>query len=757
MRSARVGVTVILVWLATPANATVARTAEYELPSADFRGTKSGEEIVAAPAQPSGGVVLTSFRTYSTYRDDDFSVEIEEQASGQMRFAWSRGDGAVAIDIHRVALPAGARILERTILTSDALREEGLPARRTWQMARGERCILLTELRQTSGSDDDASYRLTTNNRAGGNDTCTLDIDFGHGKRDFKFVVSVLVWDPSTVDLPVTITRLRTTKESEVVSVEDLPRGAFRLITPVVDWGSDDDVSFGITAIPQRDGDLVSLRRSFGFREIEFEILDVGRSVPPEPGECEDLDGDGFGRYGSAACAQSTADCNDADPEVHPGGSEVAGDGVDNDCSKRTDDNGCTWGSRDCNRCVEDVEGQFAGFGLPNAPPAPYWLEQGFESLAVDRVPPNGRFTFHSGAGWTIPGLDNPFDPIDDDHGHVQGFARVPGLGEEDWFVFSRSNKGGRAAGLVFMRLNGEDTIEPIPGRNGERLVAPPDERDTFWEETPSSDDPDDDRGPNTHVHIPETNHPGGLQVLGHLVAVPSYCNHSSCNNRAFVDFYDAAVCAVDPLTDDCLVNRKALPDRWYISSNKAYYVAVTRVPDGRYVMVVNRSDYGPAQSFISSTTTIDASTEWLHRTRQTWTRNFENGSNTYQNMNFVTECTTRSIYLLGFAQDRGFGTNTNFIDLFRVKIENESDVDIRRLRRAWYLDEFEDSCEMDGGAGVYVTPHGEMIVYCSQGRTREGNPEDDPRFLDFAEHTSATNGAGLKSDSLDDGTSPIR
>jgi hypothetical protein len=44
----------------------------------------------------------------------------------------------------------------------------------------------------------------------------------------------------------------------------------------------------------------------------------------------------------------------------------------------------------------------------------------------------------------------------------------------------------------------------------------------------------------------------------------------------------------------------------------------------------------------------------------------------------------------------------------------------------------------MEGGASVYVTPRGEMVVYCSQSRTRG---DEDPRFLGFAEHTSATNG----------------
>ena len=65
-----------------------------------------------------------------------------------------------------------------------------------------------------------------------------------------------------------------------------------------------------------------------------------------------DLDGDGYGANGSgeASCDEPsgsvvvTGDCNDRDADIHPGGSEVCGDGIDNDCSG--DDNGlCLGGS----------------------------------------------------------------------------------------------------------------------------------------------------------------------------------------------------------------------------------------------------------------------------------------------------------------------------------------------------------------------------------------------------------------------------
>jgi hypothetical protein len=53
---------------------------------------------------------------------------------------------------------------------------------------------------------------------------------------------------------------------------------------------------------------------------------------------CRDLDGDGFGAPGNAACpAGPLTDCNDGNPLAHPGATEVC-DGVDNDCDTQTDE-----------------------------------------------------------------------------------------------------------------------------------------------------------------------------------------------------------------------------------------------------------------------------------------------------------------------------------------------------------------------------------------------------------------------------------
>ena len=49
---------------------------------------------------------------------------------------------------------------------------------------------------------------------------------------------------------------------------------------------------------------------------------------------CIDTDGDGYGSPGSATCTNGSAtDCNNNSSSIHPGATEICGDGIDQDCS----------------------------------------------------------------------------------------------------------------------------------------------------------------------------------------------------------------------------------------------------------------------------------------------------------------------------------------------------------------------------------------------------------------------------------------
>jgi hypothetical protein len=55
---------------------------------------------------------------------------------------------------------------------------------------------------------------------------------------------------------------------------------------------------------------------------------------------CIDMDGDGFGNPASPLCMYPDLDCDDTNPEIHPGMYEIC-DGLDNDCDNVIDDECC--------------------------------------------------------------------------------------------------------------------------------------------------------------------------------------------------------------------------------------------------------------------------------------------------------------------------------------------------------------------------------------------------------------------------------
>ncbi len=100
----------------------------------------------------------------------------------------------------------------------------------------------------------------------------------------------------------------------------------------------------------------------------EFFDFDRFRTKIPPP--CFDIDGDGFGFPGSAACTNGPAeDCDDDDSDVYPFAPEPCDDGLDNDCDLQIDcdDTDCAADPA----CIPDGDGDGVGDNIDVCPTTP--------------------------------------------------------------------------------------------------------------------------------------------------------------------------------------------------------------------------------------------------------------------------------------------------------------------------------------------------------------------------------------------------
>ncbi len=114
-------------------------------------------------------------------------------------------------------------------------------------------------------------------------------------------------------------------------------------------------VSYSPTAVGDDSATLVFSRDSDGTAE---ELLQVSLSGTGAPVPGADADGDGY-----ASDQDGGDDCDDTDPNVNPGATEVCGDGVDNDCDGTTDvgADADTDGSDSCLDCDDNDINTFPG------------------------------------------------------------------------------------------------------------------------------------------------------------------------------------------------------------------------------------------------------------------------------------------------------------------------------------------------------------------------------------------------------------
>ncbi len=348
-------------------------------------------------------------------------------------------------------------------------------------------------------------------------------------------------------------------------------------------------------------------------------------------------------------------------------------------------DTSCEWGAANCNRCVWNV------------------------SAELDRLQNNyrsaGRIRF---AGYAYPTPGYILHRISNgSYEHVQSIGRIAGVGNNEYMVFTHSTasgQSGKQGALAVVRMGA-----------GQNTGGGP-----FYGMPYGSGSNQNTSNRTVARTYAGNNHPGGLSVLGHYVYVAQWCqdhgNYGWCNeSSATVHGMGFSVYDVSKANLNSSINSNPPIHRYYrhvygeswIGSKSTASVAAVKLSSGQYLVALGRSG-GREYGFYTATSPTGPFT-------------FHNSSRIGywgENATIVTECSTGDLYMF---QIEGYGSSDDVdkVHLYKLVLNNGligfQYVKSRTFHcRGSSIDGASNWCHFDAGAGMYVTPGGNLILYAT-------------------------------------------
>ncbi|MDH3545858.1 MAG: hypothetical protein OEN22_02090 [Gammaproteobacteria bacterium] len=369
----------------------------------------------------------------------------------------------------------------------------------------------------------------------------------------------------------------------------------------------------------------------------------------------------------------------------------------------------CRYGDPACNRCVTDVVAAFNA--LPSRPTS----RIRYTSAGGRRLPPSNTVLAEF-AGWTS---------------HVQGIARIAGIPPERWFVLSRSRPGNAGGGGFFLVELGD-----LDGNGGDAFSV-------------TATEPGANTRTRFYYPMRGTDHPGGLQTIGQILAITASCDErSACGQRTFIDFFNLATPEhARHLQRFELDGSRGEPRQ----PSHATSVAVTKLLDGTYLMFVHgKDDRAEGWFYRSRSTRIDPFTRWDYL--QHW--NAENGgvvpagqfTGRYQNTTFLTQCDSGRVFMVG-AGNPDFGAVTisadgpldvgrGLLHLFVLESPDDKSIRFRAVAGRAFSQSDDGFCSFRAGAMPHVTPSGDLVLYCTAHKANTNifnDPDSKLKLSEFA------------------------
>lgn len=368
----------------------------------------------------------------------------------------------------------------------------------------------------------------------------------------------------------------------------------------------------------------------------------------------------------------------------------------------------CEPGDPRCAPCVRDVEQVFQHGRLGYRPTASGATEEG----------PTGRLRLDLRLGASLPPDGRVVTGAGGPHSHPESIVRVPGDGSASWLVMGRLRPEPDVPFYVFR-------VGSVPSSHDGGPLVPVRPSIPAYYDVYNRILADNET--EAYVELDQMDHIGGMQAFGNIVAMPVQSPEGPYRYRS-VYFYDFSVPADPRFTSGLTVS---------LGRTNVHWVAFHRMDNGRFLLLVNRTNSGIVTPYISDSGVIGPGTSW-YRLPEAWfgdVSGWSDGTGTYQNANLVSDCGSGRLYLVAMRQLGTFADQwreDNAVDVFPLSSDGPDHVGLGpRVSRATF-ERAGDHCQMRGAAGLWVTPDHRPIVYCAA-RYSAGSPE----ALKVAEVTS--------------------
>jgi hypothetical protein len=377
----------------------------------------------------------------------------------------------------------------------------------------------------------------------------------------------------------------------------------------------------------------------------------------------------------------------------------------------------CRWGSKDCNRCVNNVKANF------NAIETQYTGQRGNKMRVRSYAYPTKNYLLHRiNSKWGYE--------------HIQGIGRIAGLGNNEYLVFTHSTmskSSGKNGALAVVRMGANQTsngFELGDLRNG--------------------------AGKDQNIHnrtvartYTGSNHPGGVATLGHFVFVADWCQdhgkYDWCNNPSQFAFEVYDVSNVDknarkinsspPLK---IVDRSVFKIGDPKRDKSLASIAATRLHDGRYFVGVGRSGGKNYEYFLSDTTRLSRNTKWSSVSDVEPIRKWGEGAA------MVNECGSEDVYLIQMEKstdsvvDSARGQSKDELHLFKLRKDSGHGRITHQYinSRTFKCSDGTPWCDFDKGTGIYINPTGNLYVYATE--AQQAKKTERFRMVEFGNYGEA-------------------